>query len=164
MATSRWADVVNQLVALMRLTSGYREPIIPGTGRPVYDGPEFPGSDYATEPEGLIIGWSSGDEGGVGTQSPIVMAANVNPRDEEATVRCLAWAAYGDDMNNTRASAFSILADVETLLRTDSDLSLTSSSGFRHATVSSFRVRQRGTTNGFVVEIEFDVTFTARLL
>lgn len=165
MAVTRWPDVVTALVSLMQATTGYRAPEAYGLGCPVYDGPVFTGTGHmGSDPELLLVGWAPSDESGVTRQEPFAVAANTRPRDEEGQVACQVIVNSGDDLATVRARAFEILGDVETLTRTNPDLGLGSASGFRWAKCpGQVRITQTAHTQGYTVQLDFDVTYKARL-
>jgi hypothetical protein len=167
MASTRWPDVITALVTLMRATSGYRAPTVPGTGVPVYDGPQAAVEGAHTEPRSLIIGWRpQSDQAGESEQIVEVLAATTRPRTEDGAVWCTASAESGDSdgLATVRGQAFAILADVETLTRTNPDLSLGSASGFRWAHApSQVAVTQLATSQGMACQLVFSITYKARI-
>lgn len=160
MATVRWPEVVDALVALLRAETGYRAPLSPGSGVPVYDGPQAD-SDVLTEPSALVIGWSPGNDAGEIRLEPRGATA-ARTRDEASRVRCVAVASSGN-MKAARDAAFAILATVETVTRTNPDLGLGSASGFKESIPTDYEVRQTGHSQGYTCQVDFSLDYTAFL-
>ena len=163
MATSRLDDVINALLSLLRAETGYRAPSTEGTGVPVFDGPEVAG-DRFTEPQLIIVGDSPAGGAATFEQVGVTMAATTRPRDETGTVYVSAIANDGNTPAEARASALALVATVETLVRTNPDLGLGSGSGFRWVgSPTSVDLTQTAHPNGFTAQLDFSLTYMARL-
>ncbi len=133
MAVTRWPDVVDQLVARMRATPGYRSPwATTGTAdAPVYDSVEVAMQTAPTTSKFLVIAYG-GDpdnlrDAGRAGQKFDTLGTN-RGRKETGLVTCLAVAQSGaggehrDGMSSTvRSDARQIVTDVGNALRVPAD-------------------------------------------
>ena len=158
----RALDVANALTSLMQARPGYRAPTTPGTSVPVFNGPTREADEH-TDPV-LFIGWSSGDDAGSFSQDFGPINAVTRARDEEGQIVCTAVGNSGDNQAAADAAAFQMLTDVESLTRTNPDLGLSSSTGFRQAWGPVDARWSRPTGNGWQCRIEFTVRYRARNL
>jgi hypothetical protein len=135
MASTRWADVVQQLVVRMRATTGYRAP---WSGDPAAEIAVFHSVEIALQGEYttgryLVVGWPGSpdpaefDEAGSSEQETGPMASG-RPRNEYGIVRCRAVYQGGDGgemqdgiVDAALRAALAIVADVENNLRAPAD-------------------------------------------
>lgn len=123
MATSKWGQVVDALVALMAAQDGYRDAGTRGTDIPVFDGLEVGLSDQ-TAASWLAIGWTDPeqDESEPGSVEQEYLAMG-GPMQEAGRVTCRVQSYRGDSAVSTaRSAASAVLDDVIELLRADKTL------------------------------------------
>lgn len=178
MSTSRWAEVTDALVTVMRAVTGYRTPgadadeslII------VFDGPEWLMSDDPGNQFLIIGGNIEDDQNGLAGQAfgPIGNRA----RDEAGSIVCNAVAQLGgiflpdgslassvprDTWSTLRAAAFANMGAVESALRSDPTLALSTLPRLIVQIGESIVPRQYMTDGGAVVSIVFTVTYDTRI-
>jgi hypothetical protein len=109
-----WFTVVTALVAALRATSGYRDPVTDSVSIPVYDGP----TATSDPSRSIIVVGSDGETGeaGVATSGWRTLGVGQAAQDEtgEINVWCVA-AAESDELTSlatARAALASMLADV----------------------------------------------------
>jgi hypothetical protein len=161
MATTRWATVIDALLAAVRAKPGYRSPN-DIAGIPVYDSVELLASEDRPT-RYLVIGVSDpdgSDESGTATQSPAT--AGKVARDEVGVLRCWAVCQIGDVLPaSARLSAIADMATVEDVLRTDPTLGLVTPRMFAQIG-DRIQVRQY-LAGGSVCQIEFTVEYATRI-
>jgi hypothetical protein len=173
MATTQWAAVVDALVAAMRATTGYRSPFSGNSGNTVFDGPEY-GITEERSQTFLVIGWAgdpdSPEDSGQSRQTTGPLAANAGrPRDEEGVINCRAVSQAGDSslrersMKTVRDDALAAIADVEASLRTDPTLGLVPTLSRMVAEMGGTFTPRQYMNAGAVCEIDFQVTYRARI-
>ena len=147
MSTSRWAAVVDSVIATLA-----ESPDLVGVH--IYDGPNIT-SD--SPPDSITVGHSGANEEDVAgslTQeyrNTGVMA----PRDETCEVRCVAQSIDGGtNLAVVRHRALALLGVVESTLRANPQLGL---AGIQRVEVSTGTVRQAQTGQGCGVRIEFTI-------
>lgn len=165
MTTTRWAAVVDGLVAAMRARSGFQAPSSIGSDVIVFDGPEVDNRPEDVDAY-LVIGVpgdgpQSGDRSGQ-VDHAFGPMASTRPRDETGLVECRAVAQLGDvDTSGARTAALALVAAVEDQLRTTPTLGL-DPAWMRWAAVTRHELRQY-LSGGSVCEIDFTVSFLTRL-
>lgn len=168
MATSRLPAVIDALLALMRATTGYRDPsaAVSAALVPVFDGPTIGVSgDHATR--WLSIGWAgdpeSPEDAGVAEQA--VATGGNNTRDEVGTIRCRAAAQGGETdptpLSTLRLQAAAIVGDVELLLRTNPTLGIVAPRMF--ARIGEVGALRPSITRGPSVTADFTVIYDTRI-
>jgi hypothetical protein len=175
MATTQWGAVVDALVSTMRAATGYRSPYSGSSGNTVYDGPEYALTDeHADSGTFLVIGWAgdpdSPEDSGQSRQTtgPLAAAAG-RPRDEEGVVNCKAVSQVGDanlserSVKDVRDAALAVISDVEASLRTDPTLGLVPTLSRLVAEMGGTFTPRQYMSAGAVCEIEFQVTYRARI-
>ena len=169
MAASQWGVVALAATTLMRATTGYRSPdgFGGGGGIPVYFGPE-PGITGDRVFSYLIIGWSGDPDNpqpaGDVTQDPGPISPQ-RARDERGDIRCRAVIQNGETsvaaFEAAVTAAYQIVADVESLTRTNPTL------GLPQPTMKWAFVTAGGPllefNGGAVASVDFTVTYEARL-
>jgi hypothetical protein len=161
MATTRWATVVDALLAATRAKPGYRSPT-DITGIPVYDSVELLASEDRPT-RYLVIGVSDPDgedESGTAAQAPAT--AGKVARDEIGIIRCWAVCQIGDvSPSLARLSAVTDMATVEDVLRTDPTLGLITPRMF--AQIGDRIAFRQYLAGGSVCQIEFTVEYATRI-
>lgn len=167
MAVTRWPDVVNALIALMRATSGYRDPAALGSEIPVFDSFAVGRTEQPVDAY-LVIAWAGDpdalEDGGDSGQT--IATLGNNTRDETATVRCRAVAQYGTgagpiDPSAARTAAFAIAGAVEALLRTNPTLGITAPRML--ARFGQFESIQQWANEGPCCGLTFTVVYQTRI-
>ena len=163
MATTLWGEVVDALVATMRATSGYRSPTSTSSGITVYDGPEVL---LSGEPAGsfLVIGSTKEVSGAdyAGRSGQTSATFGNRSRDEAGTIVCQAVAQSGDvDVKAVRDAALAVMGDVEDALRADNGQGV--NTGYYCLVEQGDATISQYVTGGAVCEIEFMVTYKARI-
>jgi hypothetical protein len=171
MSRITYADlVIDALVAAVRALPGYRAPTERASGITVYDSVEFSGDRPSSF---LIIGyggqdiWSTDDGGGDFTRGDVSVRAiaTTSPKEEEASIDCLAVYTTGDgDVAAARTAAVAIGSDVDTALRAAPKIGISSSSTgqllWTQVTEWSLRTYVQGSS--LVAELRFTLTYHAR--
>ena len=166
MATSKWAAVVSALYDVLGATSGYRKAEDYGTGIPVFLGPDI-GAHEMDASSWLTIAWAGtpdSPESPGGIQQEVAgMAASDRPRDETGTIRCRACCQLGDiSLMDALEAAQTLMATVETAIRTDPYVGLGAASNLRWAQTQSGEAMW-DLTDGAVAWWTFELTYKARL-
>jgi hypothetical protein len=162
MAATRWAQIVDALLAAVRARPGYRGPT-GTTGILVLDSTEEhaieerPGR-YVVIAVADIAG--QGDESGSAAQSPAT--AGKVQRDERGTIRCRTVCQLGDVAPAVaRGNALTDLAVVEDVLRTDPTLGIVAPRIFvQVGDRLTFRSYLAG---GSVLTVEFTIDYHTRI-
>jgi hypothetical protein len=165
MATyTRWVTVARQVAALQAARPGFRAPETVSNDTPVFFGPVYGISgDHAAK--WLAIGWAGTPtrvtEAGESGQSTATLGNR--GRDERGVIRCRACAQTGDRATTATEDAVDvILASVEDLLRTNPTLGL-DQAWMRSAEMGSDMRIQPRFASGFVLEVDFTITYRARI-
>lgn len=96
-------------------------------------------------------------------QTPGPMATT-RPRDQEGAVWCAAYSWNGDaDQKAARDAAYSYVAAVENLLRSNPNLGIAAGGYFVAQMGSDERLMQNQNPNGAEAGVIFNITFTARI-
>jgi hypothetical protein len=167
MAVTRWPDVVDALVALMRVWPGYRAPDAYGSEIPVFDSFAVGLSEQPVD-RYLVIAWP-GDPSSLedqGDSAQTIATTGNNTRDEKTSVRCRAVAQYGHgaglmDPSPVRRAAFGVMGDVENLLRGNPTLGITAPR--MRALIDRTLSVQQFANEGPVCAITFSVIYDTRI-
>lgn len=134
-----------------------------GSAVTVYDGPEPRAEDQA---QILVVGWTEDDDTTDAPQSFGPMATT-RPRNQEITVPCLLRLWTGDvdatAIRAARVSVYALFATVESVIRTNPNLSLSMVTSYLRTQIVSERHRARQVHNGLHSEILFTVQADCRI-
>jgi hypothetical protein len=175
MSRITYADlVIDAVLSTLRALPTYRAPTDTGSTEltTVYDGPEV--LHYTDNGRSfLVVGyggedvWDPGESSDDATRGDVSVRAiaTTSPKEEEASIDCLAVYKSGDfDVSTSRAAVVAIGSDVDTALRAAPKVGIGSSATgqllWTQVTEWSLRSYLRGGL--FVAELRFTLTYHAR--
>lgn len=173
MSEYRAGQVIDAVVAAVGVLPGFRLIDDPGPGIgavTVWDGPEWQISEDHADGGHLVIGWSGArDErspSAESTWSSGPIAASVRPREETATIRCLAVSQNKDTAKEARDEVVTLLSAVAQACRAAPALGIDTSTTVGGVSTLAFVTAGSLTQyayRGFTAELEFTITYKTRV-
>jgi hypothetical protein len=153
MSTSALPTFTNAVITAFRNASSL-------SGIRIFDGIEidqsYPGNAIVVGTDGSM----EGDDVLAGSARQEYKQLGAISKFEDGAITCTLWAANGGtNLTTLRATAFSILGSVETIIRSD----VSFGSVVMYSGIDSYQMGYRQTTVGAAVVINFTITYRAKI-